>query len=240
MGINGKFFSVERLNKAFGGLHAIRNLDLEIEEGKITGLIGPNGAGKTTTFNLICGIFPIDSGKIIFAGKRIDGLKTHQIAKLGIARTFQNLNNFPRLSVFENIRSGIIWGSLPEEKENEKVNKMMDLLKISDLANMIVTEIPPVARRLVEVGRALISNPKLVLFDEIMAGFNEEEVVNLIDTIRDANRKGITFCIIGHTMRAIMDISDNIIVMRNGAKFITGNPSEIQKNKEVQKIYLGE
>lgn len=240
MGATCEFFSVKTLNKTFGGLQAIKDLDFEITEGKITGLIGPNGAGKTTAFNLICGIIPIDSGEITFLGKRIDGMKPYQIASLGIARTFQTLNNFPRLSVFENIRSGIISRALPEKEEVRKVNEIMDSLKISHLSQMIVTEIPPVARRLVEVGRAIISDPKLVLFDEIMAGFNEEEVVNLISIIRNENTRGMSFLIIGHTMRAIMQISDHIIVMRNGSVFTSGRPSEIQKNKEVQRIYLGE
>lgn len=230
--------SIHGLNKKFGGVQAVKDLDLEISRGKITGLIGPNGAGKTTLFNLINGITTPDLGKIEFLGDRVDGLKPHQIAQRGIARTFQTLNNFPRLSVFENVRSGIITKSVKEEVK--EVENILDMLGLSKLRSKDVGEIPPVARRLVEVGRALISKPKLVLFDEIMAGFNEQEVSNLIEIIRKANKSGITFCIIGHTMRAIMDVSEIVIVMRNGARFAAGPPDEIQRNKEVQRVYFGE
>ncbi len=230
--------SISGLNKRFGGVQAVKDLDLEISRDKITGLIGPNGAGKTTLFNLINGIIRPDSGKIEFLGGRIDGLKPHQIAQRGIARTFQTLNNFLRLNVFENVQSGIITKS---QNDGEKeVENILDMLGLSHLSRRDVGGIPPVARRLVEVGRALISKPKLVLFDEVMAGFNEQEVTNLIEIIRRANRNGVTFCIIGHTMRAIMDVSEIVIVMRNGSRFAVGPPSEIQRNKEVQKIYFGE
>jgi len=230
--------SIHGVNKRFGGVQAVKDLDLEITRGKITGLIGPNGAGKTTLFNLINGITSPDSGRIEVLGDRIDSLRPHQIAQRGIARTFQTMNAFPRLNVFENVRSGIITKSLKDEVK--EVANILDMLGLSKLQNKDIGEIPPVARRLVEVGRALISNPILVLFDEIMAGFNEQEVSNLIKIIRAANKNGITFCIIGHTMRAIMDVSEIVIVMRNGSRFAIGPPDEIQRNKEVQRIYLGE
>ncbi|MCX6260609.1 MAG: ABC transporter ATP-binding protein [Bacteroidia bacterium] len=228
------------ISKHFGGVQAIKELDLVIEKNKITGLIGSNGAGKTTFFNLVCGLFPIDSGTIEFDGSVINKLKSYQIARLGIARTYQTLNNFPRLDVFENVRAGIITKYLNEKDETAKVHEMLELLGISHLSKINITNITPVARKLVEVGRALISSPKLVLFDETMAGFNEEETVHLINTIRDINKQGVTFCIIGHTMRAIMDVSDTIIAMHEGSKFAEGTPEEIQKNKDVQRIYVGE
>jgi ABC-type branched-subunit amino acid transport system ATPase component len=235
---NHILLSTRKLNKAFGGIQAVNELDLDILKGKITGLIGPNGAGKSTVFNLINGIIPPDSGEILFSGHRLEGLKPHQVAELGIARTFQSMNNFARLSVFENVRAGIIAKS--ERDSTGEVEKILDLLGLSKVKEKRVEEITPVARRLVEVGRALICKPQLVLFDEIMAGFNEQEVAGLIDTIRRANREGITFCIIGHTMRAIMSVSDIIVVMRNGSRFTVGTPDEIQKDREVQKIYFGE
>lgn len=230
--------SIRGLNKRFGGVQAVSDLDLEMNRGRIIGLIGPNGAGKTTLFNLINGMIAPDSGEIEFCGERIDGLKTHEIAQRGIARTFQTLNNFPRLSVFENVRSGIIAKSLNDEAK--EVHNVLDTLGLLHLLNREVGAIPPVARRLVEVGRALISKPKLVLFDEIMAGFNEQEVTNLIEIIRRVNKNGVTFCIIGHTMRAIMDASEVVIVMRNGSRFAVGLPDEIQNNREVRRIYLGD
>jgi len=168
------------------------------------------------------------------------GLPPEAIAAAGISRTFQLPNSFPRLSVYENIRAGVITKSLERRKEEEKIKDMLELLRISHLADTHISEIPPVARKLVEVGRALIADPQLVLFDEIMAGFNEEEMVNLIELIRRENQKGITFCIIGHTMRAIMDVSDWVVVLDEGSKFLEGTPKEIQENSGVQRIYLGE
>ena len=240
MDTNESILLAENVNKNFGGVQAAKNLSLEIKTGKITGLIGPNGAGKTTFFNIVNGLLPIDGGELVFRGQRINGLRPHQIANIGIARTFQVLNNFPRLSVLENVRAGIISQYLDQQTEEGKIRNMLELLSLSPLAHKNVGEITPVARRLVEVGRALISEPKLVLFDEIMAGFNEQETVNLIEVIRDFNGQGITFCIIGHTMRAIMDVSDIIIVMHEGSKFAEGSPEEIQKNMDVQRIYMGE
>lgn len=235
---NNVLLSVKGLNKKFGGVHAVRDLDLEIKKGKITGLIGPNGAGKTTFFNLVNGIIAPDSGRIELSGIRIDGLRPHQIAQKGIARTFQTLNNFPRLTVFENVQAGIL--SQSANDATERIEKILRMLGLLDLSRKDVSTIPPVARRLVEVGRALICEPKLVLFDEIMAGFNEQEVAHLIEVIRRANNDGVTFCIIGHTMRAIMDVSQIVIVMRNGSRFAVGPPDKIQKDEEVQRIYFGD
>lgn len=234
-----EILTIKGVNKKFGGIQAIKDLNLSIKEGKITGLIGPNGAGKTTCFNLVNGIFPVDSGEVRFLGKLITGMVPYQIAQLGICRTFQTLNNFPRLSLYENIRAGILSKFLHKQVEDKRVQDILALLRISHLAEKEISEVPPVVRRLVEVGRSLIAEPKLVLFDEIMAGFNEEEIVSLIEVIRKANQQGITFCIIGHTMRAIMDVSDWVVVLDEGSKFVEGAPPEIQKNKEVQRIYLG-
>lgn len=228
------------LQKKFGGVSAVNNLSLAIRAGRITGLIGPNGAGKTTFFNVVTGIYRADSGRMIFSGTPIDRLRTYQIAQAGIARTFQTLNNFPRMSVLDNVRAGIIAQNLPIKEEEQKVFEIMELLGISALAHKNVGDITPVARRLVEVGRALVGNPKLVLFDEIMAGFNDEEATKLIEILVRYARNGVSMCIIGHTMRAIMTISDEIIVMHQGTKFEEGSPSEIQSSEAVQSIYLGE
>jgi branched-chain amino acid transport system ATP-binding protein len=230
---------VDGLQKRFGGVSAVTNLSLRIRAGKITGLIGPNGAGKTTFFNIVTGIYRPDSGRIIFSGKRIDRLRTYQIAQAGITRTFQTLNNFPRMTVFDNVRAGIIAQNLPIKEEEQRVFEIIELLEIANLAYKSVGDITPVARRLVEVGRALVGNPKLVLFDEIMAGFNDEEASKLIAILVKYARNDISMCIIGHTMKAIMTISDEIIVMHQGTTFEQGSPSEIQSSTAVQNIYLG-
>lgn len=236
---NKEILVAETVNKKFGGVQAIFDLNIKLRARQITGLIGTNGAGKTTFFNLISGIFPVDSGEIRFLGEPINEYKPFQIAQLGISRTFQTLNVFPRLSVFENVRAGIESKPFDDDIKENRVREMLSLLNLSQLSKNDISQITPVARRLVEVGRTLISDPKLVLFDEIMAGFNEQEVLHLIAVIREFNRRGVTFCIIGHTMRAIMDVSDLVIVMHAGRNFAEGTPDEIQNNLDVQKIYMG-
>lgn len=230
---------VRNLRKSFGGLRVLIDLTLDIEKEKITALIGPNGAGKTTFFNIVNGLISADSGEIRFENHDISKMKPHQIANLGIARTYQAMNNFPDLTVFENIRAGIIAKSLEYKNEEAEIYNILDLLGILSIADKNVAEITPVARRLVEVGRSMIAKPKLVLFDEIMAGFNEQETLQLIEIIRRYNAQGVTFCIIGHTMRAIMNISDTITVLHEGAVFAQGAPEQIQNNLEVQNIYFG-
>jgi branched-chain amino acid transport system ATP-binding protein len=238
--MDSEILKANSLSKYFGGLAAVSELNLSLQTNKITSVIGPNGAGKTTLFNLINGILRPDSGDVVFLDKVITGLNPYQIAQLGISRTFQTLNVFGRLSVFENVRAGILWKALPRREEEKRVYKMLDRLGIPELADENILDITPVSRRLVEVGRALISEPKLLLFDEIMAGFSEAESLSLIEVIRDFCNRGITFCIIGHTMRAIMSVSDNVIVMDAGKKFAEGTTKEIQENEAVQRIYLGE
>jgi branched-chain amino acid transport system ATP-binding protein len=223
------------VQKKFGGVQAVQGLDLDIKQDEIAGLIGPNGAGKSTLFNLISGLLPLNAGEIYFGSERIDQLEPYQIARRGIARTFQNMNNFPYLTVFENVQAGWIARGL----DAGRVRDILARLGLLDLASKKVAEIPPVKRRLVEVGRALIAEPRLILFDEIMAGFNEEEAGQLIDVIREANQRGTTFLIIGHTMKTIMGLSHRVIVMHQGSLFAAGSPEEVQRNAGVQKIYLG-
>jgi len=237
---NHNILIAKGIKKSFGGVQAIRDLDISIQEGKITGLIGSNGSGKTTFFNVVSGLVRIDSGEITFQGSRIDGLPPYMIAQMGIARTFQTMNNFPRLSVFENVRAGIITSFLETTAEENEVWRMLDMLELTPLAKEDIAKVTPVARKLVEVGRALIAKPKLVLFDEIMAGFNEQETVKLIDIIKKFNCAGTTFCIVGHTMRAIMSISDVIIAMHEGTRFAEGTPAVIQQDKDVHRICMGE
>lgn len=247
--------SVRDLSKRFGGLQAVENVSFAVTPGAIKALIGPNGAGKTTLFNLISGVIRPDSGSIMFDGKTVQGLRPHQIAARGIARTFQHIRLFPKMTALENImlgrylhsRAGFISGmlNLPFTRREQKTayaksRETMDFLGITDLADTEATSLPYGQQRIVELGRALACEPKLLLLDEPAAGLNMRETVEmsaLIGRIRDL---GITVFLVEHDMSLVMNISDEILVLSYGQKIADDKPLAIQKNTEVIKVYLGE
>jgi len=247
--------SVQGLSKRFGGLQAVDNVSFVVPQGAIKALIGPNGAGKTTLFNLISGVLRPDSGSITFDGRTVQGLRPHEIAAKGIARTFQHIRLFPKMTVLENImvgrhlhsRSGFISGmlNLPftrrEQKEvAAKSRAVMEFLGIEDLADAEAASLAYGQQRVVELGRALACEPKLLLLDEPAAGLNMRETVEisaLIGRIRDL---GITVFLVEHDMSLVMNISEEILVLSYGQKIADDKPLAIQKNSEVIKVYLGE
>ena len=247
--------SVQGLSKRFGGLQAVDNVSFVVPQGAIKALIGPNGAGKTTLFNLISGVLRPDSGSITFDGRTVQGLRPHEIAAKGIARTFQHIRLFPKMSVLENImvgrhlhsRAGFISGmlNLPftrrEQKEvAAKSRAVMEFLGIEDHADAEATSLAYGQQRVVELGRALACEPKLLLLDEPAAGLNMRETVEisaLIGRIRDL---GITVFLVEHDMSLVMNISEEILVLSYGQKIADDKPLAIQKNTEVIKVYLGE
>jgi len=247
--------SVQDLSKRFGGLQAVDNVSFVVPQGAIKALIGPNGAGKTTLFNLISGVLRPDSGSISFNGGTVQGLMPHEIAAKGIARTFQHIRLFPKMTVLENImvgrhlhsRAGFISGmlNLPftrrEQKEvAAKSRAVMEFLGIAALADAEATSLAYGQQRVVELGRALASEPKLLLLDEPAAGLNMRETVEmsaLIGRIRDL---GITVFLVEHDMSLVMNISEEILVLSYGQKIADDKPLAIQKNSEVIKVYLGE
>jgi branched-chain amino acid transport system ATP-binding protein len=247
--------SVQGLSKRFGGLQAVDNVSFVVPQGAIKALIGPNGAGKTTLFNLISGVLRPDSGSITFDGRTVQGLRPHEIAAKGIARTFQHIRLFPKMTVLENImvgrhlhsRSGFISGmlNLPftrrEQKEvAAKSRAVMEFLGIEDLADAEAASLAYGQQRVVELGRALACEPKLLLLDEPAAGLNMRETVEisaLIGRIRDL---GITVFLVEHDMSLVMNISEEILVLSYGQKIADDKPLAIQKNTEVIKVYLGE
>ena len=247
--------SVQSLSKRFGGLQAVDNVSFVVPQGAIKALIGPNGAGKTTLFNLISGVLRPDSGSITFDGRTVQGLRPHEIAAKGIARTFQHIRLFPKMTVLENImvgrhlhsRSGFISGmlNLPftrrEQKEvAAKSRAVMEFLGIEDLADAEAASLAYGQQRVVELGRALACEPKLLLLDEPAAGLNMRETVEisaLIGRIRDL---GITVFLVEHDMSLVMNISEEILVLSYGQKIADDKPLAIQKNTEVIKVYLGE
>jgi branched-chain amino acid transport system ATP-binding protein len=229
---------ITNVRKRFGGIHAVEDVSLSIEGGRIFSLIGPNGAGKTTLFNLITGTLPADSGTIEFLEDEITSVKPHAICRKGIARTYQQKNLFPNLSVFDNVRSGLLRGKVEERVRNEKVREILAFLNLARMEKEIVSGLPPLESKLVELGRALATGPKLLLLDELIGGLlpsETEKICEIIETLRD---NGHTIFQIGHEMRPIMRTSDWIFVLDEGRKIAEGTPDDIKNNQAVHDVYL--
>jgi len=246
---------VRELNRSFGGLQAVNDVSFTVREGSIKALIGPNGAGKTTLFNLVSGVLGPDSGTILFSGMQIQGMKPFQIAAKGMARTFQHIRLFPKMTAIENImigrhthsKAGFIAGmlSLPwtwkEEKHiRDRSREIMDFLRIGGLADSEATSLAYGQQRIVELGRALACEPKLLLLDEPAAGLNMKETSEMAGLISKVKDLGITVLIVEHDMSLVMNISDEVIVLSYGQKIADDAPLAIQKNTEVIRVYLGE
>ena len=252
-------FKVESLSISFGGLKAVSNITFSVEKNSIFSIIGPNGSGKTTIFNMINGIYKPDAGSIICEGENIVGLSPDRIARRGIARTFQNIELFSNATVMDNLMLGrhihmktgvftgaFLWGrgssAAREEIVNRKlVEEIIDFLDLQSVRNRYVGSLPYGKRKLVELGRALALEPKILLLDEPSAGMNTEEKEDLNIWIKDiqADYK-VTILLIEHDMKMIMGISDRILAMNQGEKIVEGNAAEVQSHPEVIKAYLGE
>ncbi len=246
---------VKGVSKSFGGLEAVKGVSFNVPEGSIKALIGPNGAGKTTLFNLISGQIRPDNGTIIYEGSEIQGLMPYKIAELGIARTFQQINLFHGMTVLENVmvglhkhtETGFIAGmlNLPASRRDNRFARqeafgVLERLGIAELANKEATSLAYGQQRIVEIARALAQKPGLLLLDEPAAGLNIRETAELGRLISDIRDTGITVFIVEHDMSLVMKISDEIMVLSYGEKIAEGSPLDIQKNKEVIRVYLGE
>ncbi len=256
---NDNFFFVDRLTISFGGLRAVDRVSFNVKPGTIFSIIGPNGAGKTTIFNCVSGLYKPDAGAIIFKGEDIIGLKPHKVAQKGIARTFQNIELFSRMTVMENLMLGRhihmktgVWtgatfyrrGSKAAKEEiehRESVEKIIDLLDLQAARNQFVGALPYGTQKLVELGRALALEPELLLLDEPSAGMNSEEKQDLIFWIKDIQDElGVTILLIEHDMKMVMDISDRVLAINFGKPITEDIPDGVQKHPEVLKAYLGE
>jgi branched-chain amino acid transport system permease protein len=233
---------IENVNKQFGGLVAMRNVSLTVKKGELVGIIGPNGAGKTTLFNLISGFLPPDGGKIEIKGKKIsDRESPHEIClNHHTARTFQLVRPFNNMTVLENILIGAICRLDNIQEARTRAEEVMEFTGLAKYGDTLVSNLPVALKKRIEIARSLATAPELLLLDEPVVGLNPEEVKEAIEFIRTISKQGITVIIIEHVMKAIMDLSERILVLHHGEKIAEGTPLEISSNQEVIRVYMGE
>lgn len=235
------FLEVHNLTKDFGGLRANNDISFSMARGELVGLIGPNGAGKTTLFNCISGLHPVTSGRVIFNGEEITKLNAHQVARRGLARTFQVYAAAGDLNVIENVMVGCFMKTHLRSRARARATEILKDLNIDHLADYLVSELPVAAQKLVTMATAIGSDPRLLLLDEVAAGLNPNEIEGILASIRHVHDDlGITVMLIEHVMELVMKISHRVIVLDYGEKIAEGDPETIAKDPGVIKAYLGE
>jgi branched-chain amino acid transport system ATP-binding protein len=231
---------VRHVFKLFGGLAANSDVSFSMEQGTIMGLIGPNGAGKTTLFNCITGYYPPTKGEVLFKGERIDGLAPDKVCKLGMVRTWQKVRPLAKMTVLDNVMVGALARTNSLRVAREIAAEQLEVVKLGHKVRFLAGGLPIGERKKLEVARVLATKPELLLLDEVMGGLNPAESDEIIHLILDIKRRGLTQMVIEHDMKAIMRISDRIVVLNSGEKLAEGLPQEIVNNPEVVTAYLGE
>jgi branched-chain amino acid transport system ATP-binding protein len=231
---------IDSVSKRFRGLIAVDRLSFEVPEGEIFAVIGPNGAGKTTLFNMIAGVFAPDTGSVTFAGERIDGMTAERVCRLGIGRTFQLVRPFPRLSVEDNTIIGALLRRHHVGDARVHAHEVLRRLDLYDKRSQSAFSLTLPDRKRLEVARALATDPKLLLLDEVMAGLRPTETDRMVSILRDLNREsGLTILLIEHVMRAVMALASRVLVLHHGAAIAQGTPQEVVRERAVIDSYLG-
>jgi branched-chain amino acid transport system ATP-binding protein len=233
---------VKGVSKYFGGLEAVSDVTFDLPEGQILGLIGPNGAGKTTLFNVINGVYPATEGRYFFREQEVTGLKTYQMARLGLARTHQVVKPLNELTVRENAMVGACFGHEGHSlaRATEIAGEVLEFVGLADRANQLAGSLNMAQKKRLELARALSARPYLLLLDEVLAGLNPFEITAMLETIREIRDRGITIIMIEHVMHAIMNVSEHILVLNFGKLIAEGTPEEIANNEQVIEAYLGD
>jgi len=231
---------LKELTKQFGGLVAVHNVSLELNQDEILGLIGPNGAGKTTLFNMISGTYEPTSGQIFLEGEDITHLPPHEVACLGIARTFQLVKPFGKLSVVDNIMVGAFLRTRGAEKTRDKAREVVEFVGLTQYADRPAHTLTTAGRKRLELARALATEPRMLLLDEVMAGLTPTESVSIVNLIKEIRETGVTILVIEHVMKAIMTLSDRVAVLHHGELIAVDPPSAVASDERVIEAYLGE
>jgi len=230
---------VNHLTKNFGGLQAVSDVSFSLEKGEILGLIGPNGAGKTTAFNLITGFIDATRGEVLFEGKNIIGLAPHKIVKRGIVRTFQIVKPFLNLSVLENVVLAAFLKNPLRSKATSEAKRVLEFVNLTEKIDSYASDLTLGQQKKLEIARCLATKPKVLFLDEPMGGLNASEIEHACDLVQKLRNDGISIILVEHHMRAIMKISDRIVVLQQGVKIADDIPHNIVKNQTVIKAYLG-
>ncbi len=228
------------LVKSFGGVSAINHLSLQVEKGSVFGIIGPNGSGKTTFFNLVTGMYPVTSGKVTFNNRTITGLRPHQIAELGVGRTFQIPAPFTKMTVLENVMVSTFIRTSSLRESRQMAWEILERVRLDEKGNILVANVTLEDRKRLELARALGTQPSLLLLDEVMAGLTPSEVKGAIELIRSLRTGELTIIVVEHIMDVILSLCDRIAVLDYGQKIAEDVPDKVVNNPDVIKAYLGE